>query len=148
MQVSKILIVDDDPEDREFFTIVIKQIDAAIEVKAASNRNELFRHLAREVPHLLFIDSFIQHESGHTSIAEIRANARFNNLPIIMYTGSAEKKNIAMAFESGATAYVVKPHSLAEIQSVLQQIIHSDWTEASSWHKQYYLDGKFRGFIN
>jgi DNA-binding response OmpR family regulator len=43
----------------------------------------------------------------------------------------------------GASSYIVKPHSLAEIKKVLQIILHKDWDVNSSPQKQYYMNQQF-----
>lgn len=143
MSIKNILIVDDDAEDSEFFTTVVQQIAPAIRVVVASNNEELFKYLQQDRPEIVFIDSFLQNEPGHQSIHEIRANPGFAQLPIIMYTGAADAKSIALAFEMGASSYVVKPHSLAEMKRVLQIILHKDWDVNSSPQKQYYMNQEF-----
>ena len=144
MQLKNILIVDDDPDDREFFKMVMEQISPEINVSAVSTNEELFLHLERHTPDLLFVDAFIQHESGVASILAIRKENRFKRLPVIMYTGATDLQNVANAFAAGASAYVVKPHSLAGIKSVLQTTLQQDWEKPTK--KQYYLDGKFYDF--
>jgi CheY-like chemotaxis protein len=147
MQVKKIFLVDDDPEDCGFFTSVAAQISPQLQVHVATSKEQLFQYLKQDVPDLLFMDSFIQNESSLASIREIRNRPHYHHLPIIMYTGSTDIKNIANAFEAGATTYIVKPHTLAGIKTVLQNMLNNNWTKASSnIAKQYYLDGRFHAF--
>ncbi len=141
MQPKNILIVDDDLEDCEFFTLVVKQIHPDIIVSIVSSTEELFLHLEQQTPDFLFVDAFIQHQSGLASIQKIRNNNKFNHVPIVMYTGSDDLQNVTNAFAAGASSYIVKPHTLSEIKSVLEMILHQDWEKPRP--KQYYLDGKF-----
>lgn len=147
MPIHKILFVDDDPEDSEFFTTVAAEIDPHLQVTVATSTSQLFQYLEQDLPDLLFMDSFIMHESGLASIREIRKTAHYHQLPIIMYTGSADKKNMSNAFDAGATAYVVKPHTLTEIKTVLQKLLMMAWTDAGvTAARQCYMDGKFHHF--
>ena len=143
MVIKNILIVDDDAEDIEFFTTAVQQIDPVMAVKVAFDKEELFLHLHNHKPDIVFIDSFLQNESGHHSIQEIRDLPGLTTLPIIMYTGASVAESITLAFEMGASAYIVKPHSLAEIKKVLQIFLHKDWHANSSPQKQYYADRQF-----
>ncbi len=146
MQIKNILIVDDDAEDSEFFTTVVQQINPVIQVTMAANKGELFQCLQQGQPDIVFIDSFLQQDSGHQSISEIKAHPHFTHLPIIMYTGAADAKSIASAFDVGASAYIVKPHSLQEIKTVLETILATNWDSAVSPQKQYYLNREFHSF--
>ncbi len=143
MLIKNILLVDDDAEDSEFFTTVVQQMSREIKVTVASNKEELFEYLQQDKPDIIFIDSFLQNESGHQSIREIRANPDFAKLPVIMYTGASDAESITSAFEMGASSYIVKPHSLAEIKKVLQIILHKDWDVNSLPQKQYYMNQQF-----
>ena len=144
MPPKNILIVDDDPDDCEFFTMVMEQINPGMNVLAVSSTEELFLHLEKHIPDLLFVDAFIQNESGFASILKIRNESEFKQLPVIMYTGSADLQNVANAFAAGASAYIIKPHTLSEIKSVLQTTLQQNWDKPIL--KQYYLDGKFHDF--
>ncbi len=143
MLIKNILLVDDDAEDSEFFTTVVQQMSREIKVTVASKKEELFEYLHQDKPDIVFIDSFLQNESGHQSIQQIRANPGFAQLPVIMYTGATDTKSITSAFEMGASSYIVKPHSLAEIKKVLQILLHIDWDVNSSPQKQYYVNQQF-----
>ncbi len=118
MLIKNILLVDDDAEDSEFFTTVVQQMSREIKVTVASKKEELFEYLQQDKPDIVFIDSFLQNESGHQSIREIRANPGFAKLPVIMYKG-------------------------AEIKKVLQILLHIDWDVNSSPQKQYYVNQQF-----
>lgn len=146
MNVNRILIVDDDAEDSEFFTTVTHQINPAITVVEASAKDELFLELEKALPDLLFIDSFIKQDSGQEAIKTLRANPVFAHLPVVMYTGSDDNKSIRAAFEAGASFYIVKPQSLAEIKTVLQQVFAKDWEADLAKPKQYYADRRFQNF--
>lgn len=145
--IKQILIVDDDKEDSEFFSMVVNEIGSQIKVAIAESRKELFSALEAAVPDLLFIDSFIQHESGVESISEIRKDVQFKELPIIMYTGASSMENIRKAFQCGASSYVVKPHSIEEIRKVLKQLLNKNWHQHGDRPKQYYLTNRFLDFI-
>jgi response regulator of citrate/malate metabolism len=146
MRPRNILIVDDDLEDSEFFTTVMQEIDPSINVAIAASKDELFHNLKQQVPDILFMDSFIQHESGHASIKEIRHNSSFAQLPIVMYTGADNMKSIKTAFEAGASAYIVKPHTLTEIREVLLKLLDKDCKMLHLGEKQYYCDKQFKTY--
>lgn len=141
MKVKNILLVDDDGEDREFFTNVICQIDPEINVSTAASKQELFSELEKLPPDLLFIDSFLNYESGISGITEIRSRPDFKQLPIIMYSGSADTRNMKQAFQAGASLYVVKPQSIQEMKCVLQGVLTIDWDQRETTLHEYYIDG-------
>ena len=146
MHVKNILIVDDDADDTDFFKMAVTQINADIQVTTASSKKELFTKLQNSIPDLLFLDSIILTDTGLDCLHEIRNNDRFKEIPIIMYTGSDDRKYLANALEQGASAYIVKPDTLTEVRSVLEETLLEDWKPSSA--KKYYVNGKFHEFKN
>lgn len=128
MELKNILIVDDDSDDRDFFTSVIHELDPGIEVMATDSKQGLFTELDQKLPDLIFIDSLIQNESGVAGIREIKANPSHQHIPVIMYTGSSDGKNIATAFEAGAIAYITKPDTYGAIKKVMEMVLERDWS--------------------
>ena len=60
---------------------------------------------------------------GLALLAEIRADARLANLPVLMVTAEAKKENIIMAAKAGADGYVVKPFTAATLQQKMDIIL-------------------------
>jgi CheY-like chemotaxis protein len=141
--IRHIMLADDDMEDRELFALVVAEIDPSIRVSLVGSKTELLHHLEETVPDLLFLDSFLQHESGLTSIGEIRKLPAQTNLPIVMYTGSSRKEDIHTAFAHGASAYVVKPGTMKQIRAVVTHLMQQNWSEPLGVKQQYYLSERF-----
>ena len=140
MENKSVLIVDDDSDDQEFFTSVINEINPAIEVRVTDSKSGMFTELDSRLPDLIFIDSLIQNESGVTGIRQIKSNSELKAIPVIMYTGSSDEKNIATAFEAGAVGYITKPDTYAAIKQVMEQVLEKDWNNPEI--SQLLYDGK------
>ena len=145
MQVHKILIVDDDSDDSEFFTEVIHEINPGIEVKITDSKEGLFKELSRETPDLIFIDSLIQNESGIDGIKQLKADVKLSHIPVIMYTGSSDERNIATAMKEGAAAYITKPDTMDGIRQVLNKVLLRDW-ESDPKPQQLFINGSFSDY--
>ncbi|HEX2533391.1 MAG TPA: response regulator [Chitinophagaceae bacterium] len=143
--IRHILFADDDADDSEFFTLVLGQIDPKVTVSVATSREELFSSLDQSVPDLLFLDSFLQNDSGIASIEELRRNERYAGIPVVMYTGSSDMNNIRSAFRAGAHVYVVKPSTTREIKQVLESLLQRNWAESSP-RPQFYLQDRFQEY--
>lgn len=144
MTVRNIVFVDDDHEDSEFFSTALRQLDPEINVSVAFNADEMYQCLDNQVPDLLFLDSFLQEQSGHDYIEAIRKRPGCQHLAVVMYTGAAAINLVSTAFNAGANAYLVKPHSLPEIKKMmvtLLQLLQDG--QLSTLKGMYYLDGKF-----
>jgi response regulator of citrate/malate metabolism len=145
MYCTNIVILEDDEEDSGFFTTVVNEISPSTKVHVTGRRQELFTILHRTIPDLLFLDCFVQLDSGIDCIQEIKSHSGLKTMPIIMYTGSADYRNVTSSFRAGASMYIVKPNSLQEIRKVLNYLLEEDWVKRGVL-KQYYQDGEFHNY--
>lgn len=58
---------------------------------------------------LVIVDWGLPGESGLSFVRDLRANADFQDLPIMMQTGEDRAENVRKAVEAGVDDYVVKP---------------------------------------
>jgi len=92
--VSKILIVDDDPDIQEMCSLVLTK--EGFEVVCASNRAEGFKTIAAGAPDLLILDVMMEEPDDGLRFAR-QARRQGNMLPILMVTSV----NRAMGLQIG-----------------------------------------------
>lgn len=103
----RILVVDDDPIQREFASVYIATPTAEI-VTAASAR-EALEALSEDAFDIMLVDFDMPGMNGLELIQTLRKDSRFASLPIIMITGHDDMLTIDAAFRAGATSFVTKP---------------------------------------
>lgn len=59
---------------------------------------------------------------GLQLLTEIRNDATFSKMPVLMVTAEAKKENIIAAAQAGASGYVVKPFTAATLEEKLNKI--------------------------
>jgi CheY-like chemotaxis protein len=59
-------------------------------------------------------------------IATVRQHACFNEMPIVLITGSASPREIARAIKLGANDYLFKPLDPASLQRVLAEFCRAE----------------------
>ena len=62
-------------------------------------------------------------KSGFDILAEIRADADLADTPVLMLTARGQKKDREMAERAGASHYMTKPFSNAEILETVRQMV-------------------------
>jgi DNA-binding response OmpR family regulator len=130
-QDIRVLIGDDDINDRFFLEWGFKETAPFIRLDFARTGEEIIRHLedtSRPVPSLLIIDSMMPGLDGFTVLQRLRAKRELWQLPIVMLSGLPYDKNQERARALGVTEYVGKPHDLDDLKALVQ-----------NW-KQRYLD--------
>lgn len=142
MKVNTILILDDDREDVHFFRSALHQINPDIRLIHLEATEELMHHLQSSLPDLLLIDSFINVERGVSVVRSLRNIKLIDAIPVMMYSGSAHPKVYSEAFDAGAIAYLVKPSSVKEIKTMLEELLNC-LERGKIPTRQYYLDGWF-----
>ena len=104
---AKILVSDDDQNVR-LLTRQCLEAENMVVVEAA-NGLETIDMFVRERPDLLFLDVEMPGMSGLEVCRRIRQMPQGGSIPIMIVTGSDDRKSIDHGFEAGATQYKTKP---------------------------------------
>lgn len=123
----KILIVD----DFEMIRITIRTALTKLEVQkvdeardGAEGLEKLKSAMAQNSPYqLIFCDWNMPKMTGIQLLAECKKTPQLSQIPFIMVTSEAEKKNVLEAIVLGAADYVVKPFAIDTIEKKIQKIL-------------------------
>jgi DNA-binding response OmpR family regulator len=123
-------MVDDDRDDFELIVEAIQQIDPEISVQFLDRCEDSHKYEKRSFD-LLLLDINMPFHDGFSWLRGIRKSGN-TDLPIVMYTSSANPANIAKAYHDGANLYFTKPDSFDELVLGLSTILKVDWSDPSS----------------
>lgn len=84
---KKILVVDDEPDVREFLASCIE--DAGFNVQTAVDGQDALEKIEASMPDLVTLDMLMPRKSGIKVIRTLRENEKYTNLPIIVITAHA-----------------------------------------------------------
>ncbi|MFC0776954.1 response regulator [Flavobacterium sp. HJSW_4] len=133
----KILIVDDDQDDRDFLIDALLEIDPDIVINELADGISLMNSLlenSEKIPDIIFLDINMPGKSGLQCLKEIKMhNGNLKNVRVIMLSTSSDPSDIETAHELGASYYAVKPNSLGTMRSFLEKIINMDWNIQSPY---------------
>ena len=104
-----ILIVDDSEFVRSYHTYILEQ--AQFRVITAVDGSEGLEKLYTNACDLVLTDINMSNMDGYEFIRRIRADGKYDSLPIIIVSTESEAKDKMKGFEAGATLYLVKPSS-------------------------------------
>jgi CheY-like chemotaxis protein len=116
---KKVLVVDDDM--RNSFALSKLLSDKGIIVKIAKNGQKALNML-NESPDvdLILMDIMMPVMDGYETIKRIRAQRKFNSLPILALTAKAMKDDREKCLEAGANDYLAKPVDVDRLFSMLR----------------------------
>ena len=126
----KILLVDDDEDDREFFADALVGVNMNTQLQQLDNGKSCLDYLMEQIenlPNLIFLDLNMPIMNGFECLAEIRKIPKFKELPIAIYSTSSSDKDIEQTFLSGANVYIKKPSSFEDLKKSLAQVIKMNW---------------------
>lgn len=122
-----ILVAEDDDDDYLIFSIAIKETSFTYLLKRAENGEILLKCLNDELPDILFLDLLMPCMDGKQCLKEIRANKKYDSLPIIVYSSLNDLNSVEYCYREGSNLYVIKPNSINDLKSILERILAIDW---------------------
>jgi CheY-like chemotaxis protein len=138
MKQALVLIAEDDKDDRFLLQNAFVEsgnfellnfVENGVEVlkyldDIATKRNESY-------PDLIILDLNMPKKNGKEVLAELKGNAVFKNIPVIIYTTTNSEIEKQKCFELGATTYIVKPASFEALIEVVESI-RANWLSPST----------------
>jgi CheY-like chemotaxis protein len=128
--LMNILLADDDEDDRSFFNDAIKELKMNNNLTIFKDGEELMDYMNNPdsvIPHILFLDLNMPCKTGHDCLKEIRANPRFKDLSIAIYSTSSSEKDIEDTFIGGANVYIKKPNDFNKLKKVIKDVVNMNW---------------------
>lgn len=142
-ELMRVLIGEDDDDDFLIFSLAIEDVKLKIMLSRAVDGDSLMEMLHREMPDMLFLDLRLPGKDGRQCLQLIRADRKFDKLPVIIYTCLDDLKNIQYCYQEGSSMYTVKPNTVTELRVILERIFTIDWSRTLYYppFDQYVLRG-------
>jgi CheY-like chemotaxis protein len=114
MSRKKILVVEDNPDNRRILVYRLKRF-GDYEIVEASNGEEALRIVASDPPDAIFMDLKMPVLDGWEATRRIRATEVGARIPIIALTAQAMAGDEQRALAAGCDDYIAKPITDAEV---------------------------------
>ena len=119
MNKKIILLVEDNPDDRDLTMMALARNNIANEVVIASDGEEALELLFGDgptsfavrniLPAIILLDLKLPKVDGHEVLRKIRNTERTRMLPVVVLTSSDEEKDLIQSYSLGCNSYVRKP---------------------------------------
>jgi pilus assembly protein CpaE len=120
--MTKILVVDDDPNVQRLLRVTLKQ--EGFEVIVAGDGAEGLRLWEADKPALILLDVTLAKVDGYQVATSIReAETAGSHTPIIMLTAEREVEQKVRGLRAGADDYLVKPFHQAELLARMKSLL-------------------------
>ena len=117
--MSKVLIVDDDPDIRMALSITLQ--DAGYSVCEAATGDEAFEAALISQPDAVLLDITLPGRDGFAVLQDLRQQPATHGIPVVMLSGRAELANRERSRVLDAFDYITKPWNDGEVET------RTDW---------------------
>ncbi len=122
-----IIVVEDDVDDQELFTIVFKALDYKNKILFFNDGQEALTYLTAKTsePFIVFSDINMPKLNGMELRKQIHENEdiRVKTIPYLFFTTSAEQEAVIDAYSKSIQGFFVKPSSFHELKSTIKIIV-------------------------
>jgi|KBSMisStaDraftv2_1062788.scaffolds.fasta_scaffold04280_5 CheY-like chemotaxis protein len=110
-QYKKVLLVDDDEDDRAFFLEALKGLDQNVVCVIAQNGKEALETLLADhpKPDIIFLDLNMPLMNGREFLSVTRNYEQIRRIPIIILTTSSDENVKLETAKLGARGFITKP---------------------------------------
>ena len=117
----RILIADDDADDRTLAEIALKELKCDYALEFAYDGEELLEKLTEKVkrrnplPDLVILDLNMPKKDGRVALKEIKSDPTLRDIDVVIFSTSNSNTDKNYVMELGAKYYAVKPSEYAEL---------------------------------
>jgi CheY-like chemotaxis protein len=133
-QYKKLLLIDDDADDHEFFLEAIAEIDSSITCTSFLDSEKALLRLKEnesDLPDLIILDTNMPKLGGRQLLALLKQDSRLRGIPVIMYSTFFSDRDNDELTKLGAAHYLAKPSKFEDFRSALKEILHKKWGATS-----------------
>ena len=109
--MSRILLVEDNRADAILLQEALRVAEVANPVDHVTDGEQAMAHLreAAAPPSLMLLDLNLPRMDGREVLAEVKTDPDLRDIPVIILTTSSAPKDVELAYERGANAFMRKP---------------------------------------
>ncbi len=115
-----VLVVEDDDEIRQY---IVQELSAYCRVQQCPNGREALAAIMNQAPDLIISDVMMPEMDGFELCRKVRANVRFNHIPIVLLTAKSDEESRLESLDLGADAFLTKPFSMEVLRHTVQNLL-------------------------
>jgi twitching motility two-component system response regulator PilH len=113
MAISKILVVDDSPTDRQYLSEILSK--NGFKVSTAESAEDAMAKLKQSRPDLVLMDVIMPGQNGFQATRALTKDESTKNIPVILCSSKGQETDKVWGLRQGARDYVVKPINAADL---------------------------------
>lgn len=122
--------VDDDRTIRDIEVYTLEQ--TGFQARGFADGPSMLKALDTEIPDLIILDIMMPEMDGTEVLKNLRSNAKYKDIPVIMATAKGTEMDKIIGLNSGADDYLVKPFGVMEMVARVKAVLRRTSKDASS----------------
>lgn len=125
-RAANILLIEDSPADARYTQLALQDLGIANTLTVISDGEEAIFYLYRKgkyanasPPDCILLDWNLPKADGSEVLEIIRGDKAFDDIPIVVLTGSHEQTDVIQAYHLKANAYITKPIDLSGVHTLM-----------------------------
>ncbi len=127
---TNVVLVEDDPDDRELFIEFYKDRSDIALLPSSENGLELIAYLENiteegSLPHLIVLDQNMPKMNGKQTLAFLKSSEKFSNIRVLVYSTYTDSNLIKECMALGADGVAVKPIDYEGYQKMMNTCLYN-----------------------
>lgn len=127
LKYKRILLVDDDADDRQIFEELLHDLDPDSVVESAENGLEMISLLDSidddDLPGMIILDQNMPKMTGKESLIFLKESPRYKTIPTIVYSTYQVRDFYRECLTLGAQDVVAKPDTMQSYRDMIEQFL-------------------------
>lgn len=118
---GRVLLIEDEPNIIEAIRFILSRDGWSVDVH--SDGATAVDAVGQRKPDIVILDVMLPNRSGYDILAELRDAEGTRDLPVLMLTARGQKKDREMAERFGASRFMTKPFSNADVLNSVRELV-------------------------
>jgi CheY-like chemotaxis protein len=122
----KILIVDDEPINLDFFDVMLSKLGFIVEM--AEDGEEALERIQQDPPDLIILDNIMPKLTGWQVTRLLKTASEYElykDIPIIMFSAMDDVADKVEGFDLGIEDYIIKPFNFSEVLARIRAVLRN-----------------------
>jgi CheY-like chemotaxis protein len=120
---KKILIVDDEQLNLEFFEVMLSKLGFVVE--KANDGVEALDKVKHFYPDLILLDNIMPRMSGWEVTKTLKNDPKYRDIPIVMFSALDDVKDKLEGYDLGVEDYITKPFNFSEVLARIRVVLRN-----------------------
>jgi len=122
--MKNVFLAEDDADDRMFFEDALNQLPIPTQLTLSNDGLELISNLETIIPDVIFLDLNMPLKNGFQCLEEIRNTPKLKDIPIVIFSTTANDDAVNKTYQLGANYYICKPNSFELLVKAIETVLN------------------------